>query len=1065
MARLNFAKRSVLLALIVLFSLATTSHLLYQHLSKEIHTYEQQLAGIEMLSYLFRSIQAIQQYRGLTAGVLEGNNELQGLLQEEQKQAKSYLLKLKQVLPTDYIQASIWQAIESQWEFITTQGKNTSATENFKLQTRLIDELFTLLQLIKDDFHLNSSGDLDHYYLMNTALNQLAPAQEFLGQTRAAGVAILFKKHSSEIQRHGIYALLLQADYSIKQLSQDLKKTIDYNPLIQKALSPFVQKIDDNTKEFNQLVTEHILNHRYDIEASRYFHLTTAIINTNYKVLYDVLLPTIKNLTETQLHKVRVTLQQAAIIISLFFILFLYFAIGTYLAMQKNIRSISNNAVALAKGNLNQRISINSNNELSLLGDSFNYMAEQLSQLLQEEQKVRARAEAIVNSSHEGITITDSKGVIIDVNPAFSKLTGYQKEEVIGNNPSILSSGKQGSEFYQHMWNCIDKEGLWSGEVSNKKKNGELFVAYLTITAITDPSKNDTLLYVGMLSDITESRKQQKNLELMAHYDVLTQLPNRALFSDRFSLAIAHSKRNNSLLAICFLDLDNFKPINDNYGHNVGDKLLIEVANRISASIRDEDTVSRQGGDEFALLLGDIDSIEQCQEILERIHYSLSQPFFIDGLSHQISASSGVTLYPDDNADIDTLIRHADQAMYQSKLAGKHQYQLFNTQLDKQTIQEYHRREEIQAALVNNELCLYFQPKVNIKTGHVFGAEALIRWIHPQKGLIPPLSFLPIIDGTEIEIHIGEWVINQALKQLNLWNKQGIQLEVSINISSYHLQSTLFMDYLEKSLAQYPEVISKYLQLEILESSALGDLPTISHIIQTCQNKLGVHIALDDFGTGYSSLTHLRNLSANTIKIDQSFVRDMLDDPSDYAIIDGVIGLSHAFNQSVIAEGVETTEHGLMLYLMGCYAMQGYGISRPMPSEDFPNWLLNYTPNSVWQNYTKQTYNSRERKVEIFKLITQQWLGCFEKNIQQEYEPSLVWPISNHNKCPCGTWIKREKQEALFAVPLLSKLQALHDQAHKLSNTLVIQHQNNKIGNKEVQALRKLFREMNALLG
>jgi len=1063
MARLNFTQRSVLLALIVLFSLANLSHLLYQHLTKEAQMYQQQLKGIEIFPYVFKSIQEIQQHRGISAGVLGGGKNLDSLLKEKQEQTNSYLSLLKQTLPAIYTEKASWKTIETRWKFITTQGMALSVKDNFDLQTQLISELFTLLQFIADDFHLKTLEDLDRYYLINTSLNQLIPAQEFLGQTRAFGTGILVKQQSSEEQRRIIYGLLSQVNYSTRQLSKDLEKTIYYNPLMKEALSPFIIKIKSSNEEFSQLVTRHILNQQYGIEAKKYFQLTTVSINANYKVFYDVLLPTIKKLTGNQLDNVENILQQTLIIISLFFTLFLYFAIGTYIAMHRNIQSISNSAVALAKGNLNNRITINANNELSLLGNSFNYMAEQLSQLLREEQKNRARAEAIVNSSHEGITITNGEGIIIDVNPAFSKLTGYHKDEVLGHKPSMLSSGKQGVEFYQNMWGCIHENGLWSGEVWNSKKNGELFVAHLTITAITDPTKKDTLLYVGMLSDITESRQQQKNLELMAHYDVLTQLPNRALFSDRFSLAIAHSKRHNSLLAICFLDLDNFKPINDNYGHSAGDKLLIEVAKRISACVRDEDTVSRQGGDEFTLLLGDITSIEQCEEILERIHASLSQTFFIDGLSHHISASSGVTLYPDDNADIDTLIRHADQAMYQSKLAGKHQFQLFNTQLDKQTIQEYHRREEIQDALINDELCLYFQPKVNIKTGKVFGAEALIRWIHPEKGLIPPLRFLPIIDGTEIEIHIGEWVINQALKQLNFWQEQGIDLEVSINISSYHLQSIAFMDYLEKSLEKYPDVISKNLQLEILESSALGDLPTISHIIQTCQNKLGVNIALDDFGTGYSSLTHLRNLSANTIKIDQSFVRDMLDDPSDYAIIDGVIGLSRAFNQKVIAEGVETTDHGLMLYLMGCSAAQGYGISRPMPAKEFPHWLLNYTPNSDWINCAKQSYTPKERRVALFRLITQHWLSNFEKNMQQPYSNELIWPITNKNKCPCGTWINREQQDKLFATNLLTSLQKLHTQAHELAGTLIGEHQNNQIKGKDLQSLRTLFREMENL--
>ena len=357
---------------------------------------------------------------------------------------------------------------------------------------------------------------------------------------------------------------------------------------------------------------------------------------------------------------------------------------------------------------------------------------------------------------------------------------------------------------------------------------------------------------------LINNRKQQKTLETLAHYDLLTQLPNRTLFVDRFNQAVAHSKRDKTKLAVCFLDLDNFKSINDNYGHNVGDRILIEVAKRIKNVIRKEDTVSRQGGDEFTLLLRDIDHFRQCEQTFERIRETVSKPYLIDGHTHKLTASIGATLYPIDDADLDTLVRHADQAMYQAKLAGKDQYHLFNILDDQQTIQKQNKIQEIKQALANNELELYYQPKVNMRTGQVIGAEALIRWIHPEKGMIPPLEFLPYIEGTELELRIGGWVINQALQQLDRWQELNLSLEVSINVSSHHLQSEVFFDQLIEALDNHPDVSSQDLQLEILESSALGDLQAISGIVKSCQNVLGVKVALDDFGTGYSSLTHWR---------------------------------------------------------------------------------------------------------------------------------------------------------------------------------------------------------------
>ena len=644
----------------------------------------------------------------------------------------------------------------------------------------------------------------------------------------------------------------------------------------------------------------------------------------------------------------------------------------------------------------------------------------------------------VFNDTHEGITITDEKMNIIDVNPAFCKITGYSREDVIGRHSRILSSGKQSPGFYRNMWQEINTNGHWQGEIWSRKNAGEPYAILLTISALKNDHGN-VVNYVGVFTDITSSKQQQERLSLMAHYDVLTGLPNRTLFVDRFHQAIAHSKRTKAQLAVCFLDLDNFKPINDNFGHGVGDQLLVKVAERIKASIREEDTVSRQGGDEFAILLNDIDTYAQCEQTLERLHHSLAEPYLINGHTHKITASSGITLYPSDDADIDTLLRHADQAMYQAKVAGKHCYHLFNAEHDQLVIRKHNRLKIIEFALANDEFELYYQPKVNMVTGELFGAEALIRWNHPEKGLVPPLDFLPIIEGSELEIKVGNWVINQALQQLDTWQQQGITLEVSVNISSYHLLSTSFFSELESALADHPEVDSNYLQLEILESSALSDLDAISSIIKTCQSALGTHVALDDFGTGYSSLTHLRNLSADTIKIDQSFVRDMLDDPSDYAIIDGVIGLASSFNREVIAEGVESTNHGLMLLLMGCEQAQGYGIAKPMPAGEFPTWLSNYTPNQEWLHYGNKYHTAKENKLKLFRLVTEHWKDRFISNIQSAPETVEHWPIMDSKHCPCSVWIKREKQEQLFEEEGLKRLDKAHQLLHLKAHTLLFQ--------------------------
>lgn len=659
------------------------------------------------------------------------------------------------------------------------------------------------------------------------------------------------------------------------------------------------------------------------------------------------------------------------------------------------------------------------------------------------EEKLQMAASVFTNT-HEGIAITNSDGNIIDTNPTFTEITGYSKHDVLGKNPRILNSGKHPKAFYEKMWQAIAEGGFWRGEIWNRKKSGEVYAERLTISAIYDNNRQ-VKNYVGLFSDITTMKRQQRDLELLAHYDILTQLPNRSLFNDLFQQAIAHCKRTNKQLAVCFLDLDNFKPVNDNFGHDVGDKLLIDVSKRIQACIREEDTLSRQGGDEFTLLLNNLSSRFDCEETLKRILFMISQPYNIKDEAYSISASIGVTLHPNDDGDLDTLLRHADNAMYQAKLQGKNQFKIFDKDHDQSMAQKKKELDEIEDALLDNQLVLFYQPKVNMRTGKVFGAEALLRWAPPEKELLPPMSFLPLLTGTELECKVGDWVIDQAFKQLNEWLNQGIYLQLSINISSRHLLSDSFLAKLSQNLASYPALDSKQLQLEILESSALEDLDKTGHIISSCQNILGINIALDDFGTGYSSLAHLRYLSANTIKIDQSFVRGVLDNPNDFVIIDGVIGLAESFNREVIAEGVETKEHGLMLLAMNCNEAQGYGIAKPMPAKQFYQWFNDYQPYKEWRLYVERKLSAKENKNQLFLLGIERWLSQIIANTLSAREDVHYWPHLEIENCFCCLWIKRVNFEQQISEEALKLANQLHQTVHSIARQVKLQHQKGKI--------------------
>lgn len=558
------------------------------------------------------------------------------------------------------------------------------------------------------------------------------------------------------------------------------------------------------------------------------------------------------------------------------------------------------------------------------------------------------RAASVFTHADEGIMITDANAVIIEVNNTFSRMTGYSLPDLLGKNPRILKSDRHPPEFYKEMWDTLVCDGHWRSEIWNRRKDGSVYPVMLTISVVKDASE-EVQHYVSLSTDITTMKANQRQLERIAHYDLLTNLPNRALLADRISQAMIQCKRNKKLLAVAFMDLDGFKVINDSYGHSVGDQLLVSVSQKIKEALRDGDTLARIGGDEFIAVMADLEKIEECELILKRVLNAAARSTSISNNALQVTVSIGVTMYPKDNVNAEQLIRHADQAMYIAKQTGKNNYHLFDIEEDNEIHSHHKSIENIRQALQKNEFLLHYQPKINMRTDEVIGVEALIRWQHPKKGLTQPLDFLPAIEGHPISLDLGEWVIEAALKQILAWRKVNVNLPVSVNISAHQLQQQNFTERLALLLAKYPNVKPAYLELEILETSALQDTVKVSTTMNECQN-LGVGFALDDFGTGYSSLTYLKRLPAQLIKIDKSFVRDMLEDKDDLAIVSGVVGLAKTFQREVIAEGVETKEHGVALLAIGCELAQGFGIARPMDAHSITDWMNNYKANDSWLN-------------------------------------------------------------------------------------------------------------------
>jgi diguanylate cyclase (GGDEF)-like protein/PAS domain S-box-containing protein len=637
-------------------------------------------------------------------------------------------------------------------------------------------------------------------------------------------------------------------------------------------------------------------------------------------------------------------------------------------------------------------------------------------------------AASVFTHASEGIVLADSDGIILDVNAAFTQITGYTRDEAVGRSTNLLRSGRQSKEFYANMWRDLIESGHWSGEIWNRTKDGRIFAEMLNITAVRDEA-GKTQQYVALFCDMTSEKEHERALERIARYDLLTGLPNRVLLRDRLHQAMAQADRRGKILAVVCLDLDNFKAINDRHGHAIGDELLTTVAHRMKSVMRKDDTLARLGGDEFIAVLPDCDNPDESLPLVRHLLLAASQSVFAGGLSLQLSASAGIACYPQaEDVDADQLLRQAAQALYQSKISGKNRYHIFDSRLALSTRGHHKDLEHIRVALARNEFLLYYQPKMNMATGALEGAEALIRWRHPERGLLPPGEFLPVVEGHPIAINIGEWVIESVLVQMETWRAAGLDIPVSVNISAQQLQQSDFAARLNTMLAAHPAIDPGRLEIEVLESSALPDMSQVSQVIHTC-GKLGVSFALDDFGTGYSSLAFLKRLPVDVLKIDQTFVRDMLHDPEDLTIVEGMLGLASAFRRQAVAEGVETVEQGILLLRLGCQIAQGFCIARPMPAADLPAWVASWTPDPQWSNVT--ALDPIDRPLLYAAAEHSAWVGAIEAFLHGKRR---VPPSLDPNQCRLGAWMLSGMSSENFSLekrlPIFRQIQSLHHDLH-----------------------------------
>jgi diguanylate cyclase (GGDEF)-like protein/PAS domain S-box-containing protein len=540
-------------------------------------------------------------------------------------------------------------------------------------------------------------------------------------------------------------------------------------------------------------------------------------------------------------------------------------------------------------------------------------------------------ANKVFENSSEGMAITDATGNILGINRTFSSITGYHAHEVIGHNPKILSSGRQSPEFYAAMWQAIRSVGRWQGEIWNKRRDGSIYPQWLNVSQVTDDQGTVTN-YVGVFSDISERKSAEEQILHQLYYDRLTSLPNRMLLNDRLRQVLAQTKRQPlKRFAVMHLDLDRFKIVNDSMGHDAGDQLLQQAAHRIRGCLRESDTVARVGGDEFTIVLSDIHGAQDARDTAQRILAAFKQPCSVGQLDVFVYLSIGISIYPEDGNTTDALLRHADMAMYRAKHIGGSWFELYHAGIGQQASERLTIETAMHKAIERGEFMLNYQPQVDMCSGRIASCEALIRWRHPELGLIPPGRFIPLAEETGLILTIGEWTLRTACQQAKAWENSGTPLRIAVNLSARQFHQSDLAQLLEQLLQEF-DLSPALLELELTEGTIMEDTPRTLATMERL-HAMGIPLSIDDFGTGYSSLSYLKRLPIQILKIDQSFVRDIGTDPDDRAIVTAVIALAHSMKLKVIAEGVEQPEQLTFLRAHGCDTAQGYFFGKPMEAE------------------------------------------------------------------------------------------------------------------------------------
>jgi diguanylate cyclase (GGDEF)-like protein/PAS domain S-box-containing protein len=945
MNKLRFPHKFMVLGFIYVIAVTVTFFSLYTNLSQKIHISQRELEGLALIKPSSMVMRLMQQHRGLELGLISGNESMRAMHDIKEGEIFKALHELEQQLPADLSSEEDWRYIKTQWENLRGRQLTGTLEESFSAHTSLIEQVHMFMVNIADLRGLTLESDIDLYYSIDTAILALPKALEKMGQMRAYGTSVLASKRISEFQQHRMLELITELRDVFRALAVNLKKTGHYNPALRQRLAQTSSDFERLEQQITNLVLTDVLSEFFTTSPENFFVLSTEAIEDGYSLLYQAMLPTTEALITARIERQTNELLLIGGIALLLLLAASYFFIGIYHSMIDSLRSLVSSAKNFADGNLFDRIRLETSDELKQLGDSLNEMADGFHSLLTARIEGKERLWSIVNTALDAMIQIDANGHITGWNQQAEKCFGWTYMEAVGRElgetiipPRYREAHIQGLKHFLATGksNVLDSRI----ELTALHRDGHEFPVELSVSAI---STAGTIEFNAFIRDITKRKLADEEIQQLAFYDPLTKLPNRRLLMDRMQQALAATSRGNEYGAVLFIDLDNFKTLNDSLGHDKGDMLLQQTAQRLTECVREGDTIARLGGDEFVVMLGSLsekhrEAAFQSETIGEKILASLNQPYHLAGHVCHSTPSIGITLFAGHQSSIDEIMKRADISMYQAKKAGRNTIRFFDPEVQAAVTARAALESDLRQALGKGQLQIYYQAQINDKN-LVIGAEALLRWTHPDLGMVPPAQFVPLAEETGLILPIGQWVLESACWQIKKWqaNPNTRNLHISVNISARQFRQPGFVA-LVREIIEQTAINPCFIELEMTESLVLGDIAGAIDKMQALK-KMGLRISLDDFGTGYSSLSYLTQLPLDQLKIDQSFVRNIGAKHTDAVIIQTIVGMANNLGITVIAEGVETRMQRSFLEDIGCLLYQGYLYGRPLPIDEFEKSL------------------------------------------------------------------------------------------------------------------------------